>query len=71
MATQSTLTCPECQAKTTETMPENACVFFFECPKCKVLLRPLAGDCCVFCSYGDHECPPRLQSIGIGRAPKA
>jgi hypothetical protein len=41
-------------------MPDDACVFFFECPECKTLLRPLEGDCCVFCSYGDHKCPPRV-----------
>ncbi len=41
-----------------ETMPENACVFFHECKGCGAMLRPKAGDCCVFCSYGDVPCPP-------------
>ncbi|MGH7537526.1 MAG: GDCCVxC domain-containing (seleno)protein [Gemmatimonadales bacterium] len=26
---------------------------------CQKLLRPKPGDCCVFCSYGSVECPPR------------
>ncbi|WP_321163938.1 GDCCVxC domain-containing (seleno)protein, partial [Idiomarina zobellii] len=24
----------------------------------KVLLKPLKGDCCVYCSYGTVKCPP-------------
>jgi hypothetical protein len=70
MPAQSTLTCPECRTKTTSTMPDDACVFFFECPKCKTLLRPLQGDCCVFCSYGDHKCPPQLASLQLRRDQK-
>ncbi len=23
-----------------------------------VVFKPLSGDCCVFCSYGDVKCPP-------------
>lgn len=52
------LTCPECGSRTEESMPENACLRFFECPACHVLLKPAAGDCCVFCSFGDAPCPP-------------
>jgi hypothetical protein len=25
-------------------------------------LKPLAGDCCVFCSYGSVPCPPVQQN---------
>ncbi|WP_440136124.1 GDCCVxC domain-containing (seleno)protein [Escherichia coli] len=39
-------------------MPTDACQFFYECEQCKALLRPKAGDCCVFCSYGSVKCPP-------------
>ena len=39
-------------------MPTDACVFFHECSECKAMLRPKAGDCCVFCSYGSTPCPP-------------
>jgi hypothetical protein len=56
---QATITCPECGATALETMPTNACVFFYECTGCGVTLRPLPGDCCVFCSYSEHVCPPK------------
>ena len=39
-------------------MPTDACVVFHKCGACGVLLRPKAGDCCVFCSYGSVPCPP-------------
>jgi len=55
---QSTLTCPECGHQKTETMPTDACQYFYDCQGCGEVLRPLAGDCCVFCSYGDVKCPP-------------
>jgi hypothetical protein len=54
----STLTCPECGHRKTEAMPTDACLFFYECQGCKTLLKPRAGDCCVFCSYGTVRCPP-------------
>ncbi|MCH7555582.1 MAG: hypothetical protein IIC08_06290 [Proteobacteria bacterium] len=54
----STLTCPECGHVKTETMPTDACQFFYDCEGCKAVLKPLSGDCCVFCSYGDVACPP-------------
>ncbi len=54
----STITCPECGHAEAETMPEDACVHFYECSNCGALLRPKAGDCCVFCSYGTVPCPP-------------
>ena len=55
---ESTLTCPHCGAARRESMPTDACQFFYECGACHALLRPKAGDCCVFCSYGDVKCPP-------------
>ena len=67
MPSEASITCPKCRHVETATMPDDACVFFFECPACKTLLRPLPGDCCVFCSYGDHKCPPSLQTIGVKR----
>jgi predicted nucleic acid-binding Zn ribbon protein len=57
--TVATITCPECGARTREEMPTNACLFFYICPSCSARLRPLPGDCCVFCSYGDELCPPK------------
>ena len=55
---QSTLSCPECGHAKEETMPTDACQWFYECESCKIVLRPLVGDCCVFCSYGTRKCPP-------------
>jgi hypothetical protein len=54
----STLTCPQCGHVATETLPTDACWFFYECRGCATLLRPLPGDCCVFCSYDSMPCPP-------------
>ncbi|WP_084438827.1 GDCCVxC domain-containing (seleno)protein [Algoriphagus mannitolivorans] len=58
---QSTLTCPSCGFQKTETMHTDSCQFFYECENCKKILKPLPGDCCVFCSYGDFKCPPIQQ----------
>lgn len=55
---RSTLTCPRCGYEATETMPENACVYFHECGGCGELLKAKYGACCVFCSYGSVPCPP-------------
>ena len=59
----SVLTCPECGHVKQEIMPTNACQFFYQCESCMTMLRPLPGDCCVFCSYGTVKCPP-MQSHG-------
>lgn len=56
--TKSTLTCPNCGFKKEEIMPTDACQYFYECEKCKTMLKPLEGDCCVYCSYGSVKCPP-------------
>ena len=53
------LTCPQCGAREAAKMPTNACQWFYDCPACGALLRPKAGDCCVFCSYGENLCPPK------------
>jgi hypothetical protein len=58
VALQSRITCPECGHARQETMPTDACQWFYECESCKALLRPKAGDCCVFCSFGTAKCPP-------------
>ncbi len=55
---ESTLTCPHCGHASAQTMPIDACVFFHVCDGCGERLKPRAGDCCVFCSYGSVPCPP-------------
>lgn len=54
----SVLTCPACGHQKAEQMPTDACLYFYECEGCRTLLKPVAGDCCVFCSYGTIPCPP-------------
>ena len=64
------LTCPACGHRKAERMPTDACQYFYECAGCKTLLRPKAGDCCVFCSYGTVPCPPvQAARAGGGQAP--
>ncbi|MGB9332772.1 MAG: GDCCVxC domain-containing (seleno)protein [Steroidobacteraceae bacterium] len=58
MITTCELTCPNCGHRSTETMPVDACIYFYDCAGCRAVLRPKAGDCCVFCSYGSVPCPP-------------
>lgn len=55
---RSRITCPECGFAKEETMPVDACQWFYECVNCKAVLRPKPGDCCVFCSFGTRKCPP-------------
>lgn len=54
---ESVLTCPHCGFAKRETMPTDACEFFYSCSSCGALLRPVRGDCCVFCSFGSIRCP--------------
>ena len=63
---QSTLTCPQCDGISTETMPADACQYFYDCLHCGTVLKPLKGDCCVFCSYGDVPCPPIQEARASG-----
>ncbi|ABQ06107.1 MULTISPECIES: GDCCVxC domain-containing (seleno)protein [Flavobacterium] len=58
---QSIITCPLCSHSKEETMPTDACQFFYECENCKQTLKPNQGDCCVYCSYGTVPCPPIQQ----------
>src|SRR5271166_378167 len=60
---ESTINCPNCGTSKTETMPTDACQFFYDCTGCGTLLRPKPGDCCVFCSFGSVPCAP-IQKAG-------
>ncbi|WP_299892494.1 GDCCVxC domain-containing (seleno)protein [uncultured Ruegeria sp.] len=55
---ESTLTCPACGHSEAEEMPTDACQWFYECRSCKTVLKPMEGDCCVYCSYATVPCPP-------------
>jgi hypothetical protein len=54
----STITCPECGQQSRNRMPTDACQYYYDCKGCGAVLKPRAGDCCVYCSYGDVKCPP-------------
>jgi hypothetical protein len=62
---ESIITCPVCGFRRAETMPVDACVVYWECPRCKALVRPKPGDCCVYCSFATMPCPP-IQQTGKG-----
>lgn len=53
----SIITCPKCGHQKEETMPTDACQYFYKCERCKSTLKPQKGHCCVFCSYGTVPCP--------------
>ena len=57
LSTQSEITCPNCGHKKTETLPTEICQLAYTCEKCKTVMHPKDGDCCVFCTYGNHKCP--------------
>jgi hypothetical protein len=63
---ESTLTCPKCGFVKRETMPTDACQWFYECEQCHTVLTPQPGDCCVYCSYGTNPCPPIQASRAHG-----
>jgi hypothetical protein len=65
---RSTLTCPHCGHQATETMPTDACQYFYDCQGCGAVLKPKPGDCCVYCSYGDVACPPIQEARASGEA---
>jgi hypothetical protein len=58
----STIACPLCGHRATETMPADACQYFYQCPACAAVIKPRPGDCCVFCSFGDTPCPPMQEA---------
>jgi hypothetical protein len=68
MILQSVITCPHCGVAKAEAMPTDACQFFYGCTGCGTRLKPKAGDCCVFCSYGDVPCPPIQEARASGAA---
>ena len=63
---QSIITCPHCGHEEEETMPTDACQYFYECKSCHEVIKPKKGDCCVYCSYGTVPCPPIQLDSGGG-----
>src|SRR5258708_7612080 len=65
----STLTCLRCGTAKAETMPTDACQFFYECTGCGELLRPKPGNCCVFCSMAPCRVRPSKQARPLHAEP--
>ncbi|HEY7127001.1 MAG TPA: GDCCVxC domain-containing (seleno)protein [Ktedonobacterales bacterium] len=61
LETRATIRCPHCGFERDEEMPLDACQIVYHCSSCGNILRPKAGDCCVFCSYGSNPCPPKQE----------
>ncbi len=57
LADSSTIQCPFCGFEKREELPTEVCLISYDCDSCKKTIHPEDGDCCVFCSHGDHECP--------------
>lgn len=64
MEVRSTIVCQACGHRESEIMPEDACQYFYKCKSCGVVMRPIKGECCVFCSYGDVKCPTAQRNTG-------
>jgi hypothetical protein len=57
------ITCPACGYSQIEQMPEDYCRIVYQCKQCGKILHPQKGDCCVFCSYADKQCPSKQQEF--------
>jgi hypothetical protein len=63
--THSTITCPVCGFRKTEKMPVDTCQYFYECENCSTEIKPLKGDCCVYCSYGTEKCSSMQNQVDL------
>jgi hypothetical protein len=54
----STVICPHCGSPHEARMAEDSCQISADCPACGKEIRPKAGQCCIFCSWGSAPCPP-------------
>lgn len=50
------LTCPKCKHTQEMEIPNDKCILFFRCDNCGNLIKA-SKDSCVFCEYGDKDCP--------------
>ena len=63
MAERSMITCPACGHHESEIIPADVCQYFYKCKACGVVMRPVNGDCCIFCSYGDVKCATAHRNV--------
>jgi hypothetical protein len=57
----STVHCPLCGHKEKIMMPRYASKSYYQCQRCKIVFEAKGDRCCIFCSYGDVQCPPRQE----------
>lgn len=62
----SVVTCPTCGHCSRESMPASASVRLFLCKHCCELIKPVPGNCCVYCSHGSVPCPYQQRVAGAG-----
>ncbi len=48
--------CPFCGIRKRELIPQNMCIYFFECVKCKQKVPTPPAKCCVFCAFSNKKC---------------
>jgi hypothetical protein len=60
----SVMVCPKCGHRESETMHEDTVQYFYKCKGCAKIIKPIKGDCCVYCSYGDTPCPTAQMYTG-------
>jgi len=56
MQLQSTLTCPKCSYRAVETMPTDACQFFYDCKGCGAMPAD-AEQLALLCAKGSLNAP--------------
>src|SRR6266446_2793879 len=61
----STITCPMCGTAKAETMPTDACLFFYECTGCGALLRPKPAGL-----SGESKAVAKLRSCATKESPR-
>jgi len=59
---ESVITCPRCGTRS-GAHARGRLPVVYECGACRSLLKPKAGDCCVFCSYGSVPVPARQSAV--------
>lgn len=57
----SIVTCPKCSKRSRVKIPEDNCLFYYECKKCKHKLEVPASQCCIICAYSNKECAPVIK----------
>lgn len=52
--------CPHCRKSQRMQIPQDSCLYFYNCKKCDQKLETPTAQCCVVCAYTKKECAPVL-----------